>query len=200
MDPLDATPDPDKYEAVSGYFPEHPDPMVSEAGAVMLVAAAETRNLKVLGLTLRSVTGLTCPNEVVVDIALHGAARLRFIDRDSVNVSALHFSRITTPGGERLWTFDLDGQALSGLYETAERIGAEVASMEHMVTELHRSGRSVCTAANEYPDDEVMTSTLRDSVLAHWAMETEPFDFWSGIARLALAVAEMSYVIQHGEN
>lgn len=196
MDPLN--PDPEKYEPVAGYFPEHPDPMVSEAGAVMLVAAAETRNTKLLGMTLRSLTGLTCPNEVVVDISLHGAARLRFLDRDSVNVSAIQFTRVRTWEHQPVWTFDVDTEHLSHLYEHAEAAGYEAHPIESMVNELHRSGRSICTAANEYPSDDVLTSNLRDGVLAHWAMETEPFDFWSGITRMALTVAEMSYLIAEG--
>lgn len=199
--------DPDSpYEYVQGFFPEHPDPVVSDSAAIILITACETRNIKLVRYALSLTTALGCPDEVMTNVALHGAMRLRTIGTDDVLIHPWHFRRVEVETGEHLWTFDIDGETMKTLYRTAEAKGYPLTEgdLAPAIVEARRSGTSICTAANDpatepcdhidaHEHDAKATQTLVDSLQAHWPVDEEPAKRWVGIARMAMCCAELAH-------
>jgi hypothetical protein len=194
------------------FKPLHPDPYVSESAAVMLIAACESRSVGLVRHTVTCAAALACANEVITDLAMHGAARLDSLDAEAVDIAPWHFRRVATPEGERLWTFDIDTDHLTKMYEVAARVGEEADGFDRVLAELHRTGRTICTAANEYgeiteavaaaehvhgevPEQvRIETERTRSEVLAHWPAEEDERTTWAGIARLGMCIAEFAHL------
>lgn len=182
------------------YFPIHPDPYVSESAACLIVAACESRSVGLVRHTITACAALACVNEVVTDLALHGAARLAALESDEVTIAPWHFHKVRTSDGEPVWTFDIDRDHLARMYRLSDRLGEEADDFDSVLAELHRTGRSLCTAANEYPDDGGQTAfivgaeRIREEVLAHWPADEDKRTTWAGIARLGMCVAEFAHL------
>jgi hypothetical protein len=196
------------------FRPLHPDPYVSESAAVLLVAACESRSVSLVRHTVTAVAALSCANEVITDLALHGAARLASLDTDEVTIAPWHFHKVKAAEGEAIWTFDIDTKHLARMYQIAERVGEDADEFELVLAELHRTGRTLCTAANEYADlsdavqvanadtdgeqaqrrARVETERTREEVLAHWPSGEDERTTWAGIARLGMCVAEFAHL------
>lgn len=196
------------------FQPVHPDPYVSESAAVMLVAACESRSVSLVRHTITCCAALACANEMVTDLALHGAARLTSLDTDVVTIAPWHFHKIRTADGEGIWTFDIDTDHLAKMYEVAARVGERADAHDAVLAELHRTGRTLCTAANEYgsiaeiagaaaaqagfeqvPEAlRIESERTREEVLAHWPEGEDVRVTWAGIARLGMCVAEFAHL------
>lgn len=196
------------------FQPAHPDPYVSESAAVMLVAACESRSVGLVRHTITCCAALSCANEVVTDLALHGAARLVSLGEDVVDIAPWHFRKVATAEGESVWTFDVDVEHLNRMYAKAAEVGEKADGFERVLTELHRTGRTLCTAANEYGDLtssaakavaeggfeqvntqlQIETERTRSEVLAHWPEDEDERVTWAGIARLGMCVAEFAHL------
>jgi len=203
----DPTDEGSPFEHIMGYFPDHPDAVVSDSMAIALVAACETRNPGLVRYALSLSTALACPDEMLADLSLCGAMRLRSLDVDEASIAPWLFRRVTTPGGERLWTFEIQREALAAVYARAAASGMDLGpdALVPAIAEAERSGRSVCTAANDpatEPCDSVSghdahdakaTKALVDALQAHWPVDEHPMRRWVGIARLAMCCAELAH-------
>lgn len=197
------------FEPITGFFPEHPDPVVSDSAAIMLISACETRNVRLVRYALSLTSALGCPDEVMTNVALHGAMRLRTMHTDDITVSPWHFHKVLSPTGDHLWTFEVDEENLSALYGAARAQGLELEEsfLAPAIAEARRTGRTICTAANDeltdpeqheqheegHQHDGKATQSLVDSLQAYWPVDEPQHTRWVGIARMAMCCAELAH-------
>lgn len=161
--------------------PDHPDIVVSQAMAIVLIAAGEERDLWLLRNALIVATRVACWHDVVDTLADTGGARLHHMQEEhGINEIVVGPWTFLTEdvAGDLVWTYRLAETQVDAITADVQRL--HVGDPDHVAADLHGVARTITAAANGADEDEVM---------AFWS-RPETHDV-AQIARLATCVGLM---------